>query len=89
MGEAFGLPKICFNTQKEAKMSDKAALLIFQPDHIQYLLETSRRHCLFVHLYLFPLLAPFVQGDDDEIVRGILLGFHLQKYFYTLTLGQA
>jgi len=36
-------------------------------------------------LYLFPLLAPFLHGDDYKISRLIVLGFYIQRHFYNFT----
>jgi len=43
MKEAFNLPAICFDKSIAAKMSDQAALLLFEPSHIPDLITPDKR----------------------------------------------
>jgi len=69
-------------------MSDDAALRLFEPWHLWTLSAWGQNHMLFVHMYLFALIAPFIQGDDSKIMPLVLLSFYLQKQLFYLTYNQ-
>jgi hypothetical protein len=73
-----------FDTSKFAKMSDKAALLLFDPSKILKLIEDEEYTLAFIIALLFPCYINAGILNDESKFEMLLFSYALEIKYYQL-----